>query len=331
MTKVENTPDGIYLDLSNRIIEEGEVRGDRTGTGTRSIFGPQLEFDLLRGFPLLTTKKLSWNNIWTELYWFLKGETNIKFLKGEGNNIWNQWADEFGELGPVYGEMWRSWPRTDSRDKPVDQINELIENLRSNPLSRRHVISGWNPDVLPDEKLSHAENVANGKQALPPCHTMFQFYVAKMSNQQRLNYAKFHLGCEDLDQVSELTDDELEELFVDVGVPEYRLDCKLYQRSADMFLGVPYNIASYAALTTLIATMVDMAPGRFIHTFGDAHVYSNHLAQFEEQSKRQPKSLPYLDVHDRVKTLITIDELRLDDVKLVGYSAHPEIKATVAV
>ena len=324
-------PDHTYFDLLARISSTGERRDDRTGTGTISLFGPQMEFNLLDGFPILTTKSVSWKNVWTELYWFLKGDTNVNFLKSQRNNIWNQWCDADGNLGPVYGKQWRAWPAAEGSDTPIDQINELINNLRNNPNSRRHVISAWNPSVLPDESMSHAENVAAGKQALPPCHTMFQFYVSTLTLDQRLQYADKHMGIQDIHRLKTAAKDKINAFLTQEGVPVKGLSCKLYQRSADMFLGVPYNLASYAALTTLLATMTNMAPLRFIHTFGDAHIYVNHVDQISEQYDREPKDLPYLDVHDRVRGYISIDELRLDDVKLVGYSPHPAIKAPIAI
>jgi len=328
--KKSSHPDHTYMAMVEQILTEGEVREDRTGTGTISLFGPQMQFDLLDGFPLLTTKKVSWKNIWTELFWFLKGDTNIKFLNGEGNHIWDEWTNDEGDLGPVYGAMWRNWP---SENGPIDQINQLIKNLRDNPLSRRHVISGWNPALLPDENEDHATNVANGRQALPPCHTLFQFYVQKMSTADRLRYLKNMLGVdpEDCELLKQAGDAAINQCADEHLVPTQKLNCKLYQRSADMFLGVPYNIGSYAMLTGLIAEMCDMGPGNFIPSFGDAHVYSNHIEQLHTQAKRSAKHLPFLDIDERVRGYESIDELRLDDLRVVGYQSHPAIKGAVAV
>ena len=261
-----------YLELLAHVMETGSDRGDRTGTGTRSVFGYQMRFDLAAGFPVTTTKKLHLRSIIHELLWFLKGETNIRYLKENGVSIWDEWADEKGDLGPVYGAQWRSWPAPDGRH--VDQIANLIEGLKTNPLSRRHIVSAWNP-ALVDE------------MALPPCHCLFQFHVA-----------------------------------------DGRLSCQLYQRSADIFLGVPFNIASYALLTMMVAQVVDLAPGDFVHTLGDAHIYSNHFEQARLQLSRTPKTLPRMRINPDVKDIFGF---HFEDFELVGYEADQHIKAPVAV
>ncbi|MGE0203654.1 MAG: thymidylate synthase [Hyphomicrobiaceae bacterium] len=261
-----------YLDLMRRVREHGVRKDDRTGTGTLSVFGHQMRFDLAHGFPAVTTKKLHLKSIIHELLWFLRGDTNIAYLKQNGVSIWDEWADENGDLGPVYGYQWRSWPAPDGRH--VDQIAELIERLKTNPDSRRHIISAWNP-ALVDE------------MALPPCHCLFQFYVA-----------------------------------------DGKLSCQLYQRSADVFLGVPFNIASYALLTMMVAQVVRLAPGEFIHTFGDAHLYVNHLEQADLQLSRQPRPLPRLEINPGVRSLF---DFTYEDFRLVDYDPHPHIKAPVAV
>lgn len=261
-----------YLDLLRHVMETGTDRGDRTGTGTRSVFGYQMRFDLAEGFPVLTTKKLHLRSIIHELLWFLKGDTNIAYLKENGVSIWDEWADENGNLGPVYGYQWRSWPAPDGGS--VDQIANLIDAIKRNPNSRRHIVSAWNPAQV-DE------------MALPPCHCLFQFYVSGD-----------------------------------------RLSCQLYQRSADIFLGVPFNIASYALLTMMVAQVTGYKPGEFIHTLGDAHIYSNHFEQAEIQMQREPKPLPRMDINPDVTDIFGFG---FEDFNLVGYEAHPHIKAKVAV
>ena len=261
-----------YHDLMSHVLENGTDRGDRTGTGTRSVFGYQMRFDLSEGFPVTTTKKLHLRSIIYELLWFLKGETNIKWLKDNGVSIWDEWADVNGELGPVYGYQWRSWPAPDGES--IDQISGLVKSLKENPNSRRHIVSAWNP-ALVDE------------MALPPCHTMFQFYVA-----------------------------------------DGKLSCQLYQRSADIFLGVPFNIASYALLTMMLAQVCDLEPGDFVHTFGDAHLYHNHFEQAKEQLSREPLPLPMMKINPGVKDIF---EFTYEDFTLEGYEAHPSIKAPIAV
>lgn len=261
-----------YLDLMRRVLDEGVAKGDRTGTGTLSVFGHQLRFDLRAGFPLVTTKKLHLRSIVGELGWFLRGDTNVGWLHERGITIWDEWADEAGELGPVYGHQWRSWPAPDGRH--IDQLQQVVDHIRVNPDSRRHIVSAWNVADIPD-------------MALAPCHTMFQFYVA-----------------------------------------EGRLSCQLYQRSADVFLGVPFNIASYALLTHLVARLTDLEVGDFVHTFGDAHLYVNHLDQAREQLSREPRPLPELWLDPQVTELDTLD---VDHVKVSGYDPHPAIKAPIAV
>ncbi|NJO53616.1 MAG: thymidylate synthase [Bacteroidales bacterium] len=261
-----------YLDLMNRILDHGVEKRDRTGTGTRSVFGHQMRFDLAQGFPLVTTKKLHLKSIVVELLWFLRGDTNIRFLHEHGVTIWDEWANAEGELGPVYGRQWRSWPAGDGRS--VDQIAGLIDQLKRNPDSRRLIVTAWNPAEVPD-------------MALPPCHCLFQFYVANG-----------------------------------------RLSCQLYQRSADVFLGVPFNIASYALLTHMVAQVAGLEPGEFVHTFGDAHLYLNHLDQARLQLSRSPRTLPTLRLNPAVRDLFAF---RYEDVAIEGYDPHPHIKAAVAV
>ena len=261
-----------YLDLLQYILNNGVEKPDRTGTGTKSCFGYQMRFDLQQGFPLVTTKKLHLKSIIYELLWFLKGETNIAYLKEHGVSIWNEWANESGELGPVYGKQWRSWEGTDGR--VTDQISDLVKQIKANPDSRRLIVSAWNVSDLP-------------KMALMPCHTLFQFYVA-----------------------------------------DGKLSCQLYQRSADVFLGVPFNIASYALLTMMIAQVCDLEPGEFIHTFGDAHIYNNHIEQVNLQLSRKPLPLPTMKLNPSVKNIF---DFTFEDFTLENYQSHPAIKAPVAV
>ena len=271
-----------YLDLIRHIQKEGIEKTDRTGTGTKSVFGYQMRFDLQKGFPLVTTKKIHVKSVIHELLWFLKGDTNISYLQENGVRIWNEWADENGNLGPVYGHQWRNW-----NSEGIDQIQEVIHTLQTNPDSRRMIVSAWNPSVLPDNAISFSKNVANNKAALPPCHAFFQFYVA-----------------------------------------DNKLSCQLYQRSADVFLGVPFNIASYALLTLMTAQVCGYQPGEFIHTFGDAHIYSNHQEQIETQLKRNPKPLPTMKLNPAVKNIL---DFTYEDFVLIGYDPHPLIRGVVAV
>ena len=261
-----------YLDLMRHVRDHGTRKEDRTGTGTVSVFGHQMRFDLSAGFPVVTTKKLHLRSIIHELLWFLKGDTNIQYLKDNGVSIWDEWADENGELGPVYGYQWRSWPTPDGRH--IDQISQVVEQLRNNPDSRRIIVSAWN--------VAEIENMA-----LPPCHAFFQFYVA-----------------------------------------DGRLSCQLYQRSADIFLGVPFNIASYALLTMMMAQVTGLLPGEFVHTLGDAHLYLNHLEQTDLQLTREPYPLPTMKINPDVKEIF---DFKFEDFELVGYECHPHIKAPVAV
>lgn len=261
-----------YLELLQHVLDNGTTKEDRTGTGTRSIFGYQMRFDLSKGFPLLTTKKLHLKSIIYELLWFLKGDTNVKYLQDNGVRIWNEWADENGELGPVYGHQWRSWP--DYKGGTIDQITNLINQIKNNPDSRRLIVSAWN--------VAEVDNMA-----LPPCHTLFQFYVVNK-----------------------------------------KLSLQLYQRSADIFLGVPFNIASYALLLMMVAQVTGLEVGEFIHTFGDAHIYSNHLEQVKEQLTRAPRSLPTMKINTNVRSIF---DFKFEDFQLENYNPHPHIKGVVAV
>lgn len=276
-----------YLDLVKHVFENGTLKADRTGTGTQSVFGYQMRFDLRDGFPMVTTKKLHLKSIVHELLWFLKGETNTAYLKENGVSIWDEWADANGNLGPVYGHQWRNW-----NSEGLDQIKELIQILKTNPDSRRMLVSAWNPSVLPDTSVSFAENVANGKAALPPCHAFFQFYTTQQTDGKRV------------------------------------LSCQLYQRSADIFLGVPFNIASYALFTLMVAQVCDMIPGEFIHTFGDAHIYTNHFEQLQTQLGREPRALPKMHLNPEVKDIFAFT---YDDFSLTDYYPHPPLKGKVAV
>lgn len=261
-----------YLDMMQHVLDNGAKKEDRTGTGTLSVFGYQMRFDLSKGFPMVTTKKLHLKSIIYELIWFLNGDTNIKYLNDNGVRIWNEWADENGDLGPVYGHQWRSWPAPDG--STIDQITHLVDQIKNNPDSRRHIISAWNVSEV-------------NKMALPPCHTLFQFYVA-----------------------------------------DGKLSCQLYQRSADIFLGVPFNIASYALLTMMMAQVCDLELGDFVHSFGDAHIYSNHMDQAHEQLSRTPKALPTMNINPDVKSIF---DFKFEDFELVNYEADATIKAPIAV
>lgn len=274
-----------YLALMDHVLKNGTHKEDRTGTGTTSVFGYQMRFDLQKGFPLVTTKKCHLRSIIHELLWFLNGDTNIRYLNDNGVAIWDGWATDEGELGPVYGKQWRSWQGANG--EVIDQISDLIEQIKTNPDSRRLLISAWNPADLPDTSYSPKQNAEMGKQALPPCHTLFQFYVL-----------------------------------------DGKLSCQLYQRSADVFLGVPFNIASYALLTMMVAQVCDLEPGDFVHTFGDAHLYSNHFLQAEEQLRRKPFPLPTMNINPKVKDIFGFS---YEDFELLNYQAHPHIKAPVAI
>lgn len=271
-----------YLNLVKHVLKNGSQKEDRTGTGTKSVFGYQMRFDLSEGFPMVTTKKLHLKSIIYELLWFIKGDTNVNYLQDNGVRIWNDWADENGDLGPVYGHQWRNW-----NSDEIDQLMGVIETLKNNPDSRRMLVSAWNPSVLPDNSVSFSKNVANGKAALPPCHAFFQFYVT-----------------------------------------EGKLSCQLYQRSADIFLGVPFNIASYALFTMMMAQVCGYEAGDFIHTFGDAHIYNNHIEQFELQLSREVRPLPKMVLNPKIKN---INDFKYEDFKLSDYNPHPHIKGVVAV
>jgi thymidylate synthase len=276
-----------YLDLVQDVVDNGSDKGDRTGVGTRSVFGRQLRFDLQQGFPLLTTKKVHLKSIIYELIWFLNGSTDNNWLRERGVRIWDEWALEDGDLGPIYGKQWRSWACPDG--STIDQVSELIEMIKTKPDSRRLIINAWNPADLPDESISPQENVRKGRAALPPCHTLFQFYVA-----------------------------------------EGKLSCQMYQRSADLFLGVPFNIASYSLLTHMIAQQCDLEVGEFVHTFGDCHLYSNHLtdAIVYAQLQREPRGLPSLKIARKPSSIF---DYQFEDFSFEGYDPHPGIKAPIAV
>jgi thymidylate synthase len=275
-----NNADQQYLRLLSQVMDTGTQKGDRTGTGTVSLFGAQMRFNLSEGFPLLTTKKVHMRSITHELLWFLKGDTNIAYLKENGVKIWDEWATEDGDLGPVYGKQWRDF-------NGVDQVKWVINEIKTNPTSRRMIVSAWNPEFLPDTSISPDENAANGKMALPPCHCFFQFYVL-----------------------------------------DGKLSCQLYQRSADIFLGVPFNIASYALLTHMIAQVCHLEVGDFVHTFGDVHLYSNHMEQALTQLEREPRALPELKLNPDVKNLF---DFTYEDIEVLQYDPHPGIKAPIAV
>ena len=272
-----------YLDLLQHILDNGHHKGDRTGTGTKSVFGYQMRFNLEEGFPLLTTKKVHLRSIIHELLWLINGDTNIKYLHDNKVSIWDEWADENGDLGPIYGAQWRNW-----NNEGIDQIADLIESIKNNPNSRRHIVTAWNPSVLPDEKSKDfAQNVADGKAALPPCHAFFQFYVA-----------------------------------------DNKLSCQLYQRSADVFLGVPFNIASYSLLTMMIAQVCGLGLGDFVHTFGDVHIYNNHVEQVKLQLSREPRHLPTMKLNPEVKSIF---DFKYEDFKLEDYNPYDAIKAEVSI
>ncbi len=272
-----------YLELLQRILDEGVQKGDRTGTGTLSIFGHQMRFNLSEGFPLATTKKVHLKSIIYELLWLVSGDTNIKYLHEHKVSIWDEWADAKGDLGPVYGAQWRNW-----NNEGIDQIQQVIDSIKDNPNSRRHIVTAWNPSVLPDEhEKDFSKNVAAGKAALPPCHAFFQFYVANN-----------------------------------------KLSCQLYQRSADVFLGVPFNIASYSLLTMMTAQVCGLEPGDFVHTFGDVHIYNNHIEQVKLQLSREPQPLPTMKLNPEIKSLF---DFKYEDFTLENYNPYDAIKAEVSI
>ena len=272
-----------YLDLLQTILDKGVQKGDRTGTGTKSIFGYQMRFDLSEGFPLVTTKKVHLKSIIYELLWLISGDTNIKYLHDNKVSIWDEWADGNGDLGPIYGAQWRNW-----NNEGIDQIQDVIDSIKGNPNSRRHIVTAWNPSVLPDEReKDFSKNIAAGKAALPPCHAFFQFYVA-----------------------------------------DGKLSCQLYQRSADVFLGVPFNIASYSLLTMMMAQVCGLKPGDFVHTFGDVHIYNNHVEQVKLQLSREPRPLPTMRLNPEVRNLF---DFRYEDFTLENYNPYDTIKAEVSI
>ena len=271
-----------YQDLLKYIKENGVEKKDRTGTGTISVFGYQMKFDLKKGFPLVTTKKLHLRSIIYELIWFINGGTNINYLNDNGVSIWDEWADEKGDLGPIYGAQWRNW-----NNDGVDQLKDVISSLKENPSSRRMIVTAWNPNIIPNTKKTFSENVKEGKAALPPCHAFFQFYVA-----------------------------------------DNKLSCQMYQRSADVFLGVPFNIASYSLLTYMIAQVCELEVGEFIHTLGDAHIYLNHIEQVDLQLTRDPLELPKLELNPKIKN---IEDFKYEDIEIVNYKFHPPIKGKISI
>jgi len=271
-----------YQELLKHIKENGVEKKDRTGTGTISVFGYQMKFNLKKGFPLVTTKKLHLRSIIYELIWFINGGTNINYLNENGVSIWDEWADENGELGPIYGAQWRNW-----NNDGIDQLKEVISSLKENPSSRRMIVTAWNPNIIPNTKKTFSENVKEGKAALPPCHAFFQFYVA-----------------------------------------DNKLSCQMYQRSADVFLGVPFNIASYSLLTYMIAQVCELEVGEFIHTLGDAHIYLNHIEQVDLQLTREPLELPKLRLNETIKS---IEDFKYEDIEIVDYKFHPPIKGKISI
>ena len=271
-----------YQDLLKYIKDNGVEKKDRTGTGTISVFGYQMKFDLKKGFPLVTTKKLHLRSIIYELIWFINGGTNINYLNDNGVSIWDEWADEKGDLGPIYGAQWRNW-----NNDGVDQLKDVISSLKENPSSRRMIVTAWNPNIIPNTKKTFSENVKEGKAALPPCHAFFQFYVA-----------------------------------------DNKLSCQMYQRSADVFLGVPFNIASYALLTFMIAQVCELEVGEFVHTLGDAHIYLNHLEQVDLQLSRDPLELPKLKLNPIIKS---IEDFKYEDIEIIDYKFHPPIKGKISI
>ncbi|EKD22619.1 MAG: hypothetical protein ACD_84C00036G0003 [uncultured bacterium] len=304
-----------YHDLMHHILENGTKKADRTGTGTISVFGHQMRFDLSKGFPLVTTKKCHLKSIIHELLWFLQGDTNTKYLKENGVSIWDAWADSNGDLGPIYGKQWRSWEAADGT--VVDQIKTAVERLKSNPDCRRNIVTAWNPGEL-------------DKMALAPCHCFFQFYTVELTIEERLalvseNFSVHYHSCVSL---SCNCDKEITDLLDKANAPSRKLCCQLYQRSTDVLLGLPFNIASYALLTMMIAQVTNMVPGEFIHTSGDTHLYSNHMEQVNEQLSRELRELPVMEIN---KNVTSIFDFKYEDFTLTGYDPHPAISAPVAV
>lgn len=302
-----------YLNLLRHILRQGRVKSDRTGTGTASVFGYQMRFPLSTHFPLLTTKKVHTRSIIYELLWFLNGDTNIKYLKDNGVSIWDEWADENGDLGPIYGSQWRTWPTNEGSH--IDQIANVMQSLQNNPFSRRHIVSAWNPSQV-------------DSMAIPPCHTMFQFYVDELSLYERVELYKTMQSRGEAPEC-DLSDSEqsVQDKLTAMSVPTLRLSCQLYQRSADTFLGIPFNIASYSLLTHMVAQQLGYAVGDFVHTLGDAHIYSNHMEQALTQLARTPKESPVL----RLRKAPSLFEYTFEDFEFLGYDPDPAIKAPVAV
>jgi thymidylate synthase len=360
---MSNDTDTQYLGHMARILAHGTDKGDRTGTGTRSIFGHQMRFDLRKGLPLVTTKQVHLKSIIHELLWFISGETNIQYLKDKGVKIWDQWATPEGDLGPVYGEQWRSWKvdQFDTSDPDnivakryaIDQLQEVIDQLKERPDCRRLLVSAWNPAVLPKAELSPSENAAIGLQALPPCHTLFQFATELIPFTERLSMYRKEFQDKFLSNTDwcTLMQDQDKDIFLEVenryadhlesikdggagflekaNIPTRYLSCQLYQRSADWFLGVPFNIASYAILTAMVAQVTGMVAKEFIHTFGDTHIYNNHFDQCKEQiSRKAYGTLPNLTLNPEIKN---INNFSFEDINITGYNFHPAIKAPIAV
>lgn len=355
-----------YLDLLNDVNKNGNTRDDRTGTGTKSVFGRQLQFDLKQGFPLLTTKKVFTKGIIHELLWIIKGDTNIQYLLDNNIHIWDEWATEAGDLGPVYGKQWRDW--VGKNGVHYDQLKSVIQEIKTNPFSRRLLVSAWNVDDLPDASISPQENVLNGKQALPPCHTLFQFYVSEMKTSDYYSYLLYLLDNPNCTLNKEEVYSELINYFNDAKIkypevycyqskpkdkidadafcygvaaldlmkkynidfPTYKLSCQLYQRSADIFLGVPFNIASYSLLTHMVAHECGMWVDTFTHSFGDVHIYKNHQEQVDLQLSREP--LPNnTKIYINAKPNTSVFDIKYEDINIVGYESYPAIKAEVSV
>lgn len=319
-----------YLTMARHVLDHGVDKADRTGTGTRSVFGYQTRYNLNDGFPLVTTKRVFLKGIIHELLWFLRGDTNIKYLRDNGVTIWDEWADENGNLGPVYGHQWRNWPAPDGTT--IDQISNIVETLKTRPDDRRIIVSAWNVAAVEGKDPM-------GPMALPPCHAFFQFYSAPQSVEQRLaslaetdpDAAETILGCCSKAAAEGLALDNkdlAEDMLDDAGVPRRALSCQLYQRSADLLLGVPFNIGSYALLTMMVAQVTGHGLGDFVHTFGDLHIYRNHFDQINEQLSRDPRPLPTMRLNPEVKNIF---DFRYEDFELVDYDPHPAIKAPVAV